>query len=240
MNSLNKTARLAGLLYLIIAILGPIGILYIPSQLVVPGDAAATAGKIVASETLFRISIASDSIVVLAETVLVVLLYVLFRQVSGTVSLAAAFSRLGMAVVQGVNLLNYGFILALVGGAGYLAVFQPNEANALIMLFLDGHQYGVYVWQLFFGLHCLLLGYLVYKSGYFPRILGIVLGVLLVFNAIGYMGNSYVNILVPGNQTVSMAASIFLGLGSLGELAFALWLLIKGVNEPRPANEKAI
>ncbi len=235
LGSNQTTARMAGLLYLIIAVCGPIGMLYVPSVLIIPGDATATANNILASESLFRIGFVSDIIVFLCEIVLVVLLYVLFKPVSETLSLAAAFSRLAMAVVQGINLLNHVFVLLLLSGAGYLAVFKPDQLHALVMLFLNAHDFGAYIWGAFFSLHLVFLGYLVFKSGYFPRILGVVLGVLLVFASIGYLANSLGKIAVPGNEAISMIAMVFIMLGTIGELALALWLLIKGVKEQLPA-----
>ena len=107
MNSIQKTARIAGLLTLMIVVFAPFSVLYVPSILIVPGDAATTANNIMASEGLFRLSIVSDSIVFLIEIVLTVLLYVLLKPVSKTLSLVAAFSRLAMTIVQGINLLNH-------------------------------------------------------------------------------------------------------------------------------------
>src|SRR3990170_9013290 len=107
MNSLKMTARIAGALILIISVFAPFGMLYVPSTLIAPGDATTTASNIMASEGLFRLGIVSDSVVFLIEIVLVVMLYVLLKPVSKTLSLVAAFARLAMAVIQGINLLNY-------------------------------------------------------------------------------------------------------------------------------------
>jgi len=230
MNSNKKIARILGLLYLVIAVVAPFGMLYIPSNLVVPGDAATTANNIMASESLFRIGLVSDSVVFLVEIVLVVLLYVLFRPINKTLSLVAAFSRLAMTVVQGVNLLNHLFPLLLLGGADYLTVFEPDQLYAFVLLFLNAHEYVAYIWGAFFGLHCLFLGYLLFKSGYFPRVLGIVLGILLVFGSLGYLIDSFGNFLFSNfNATVSM---VFLIPGTIGELILTFWLLLKGIKVP--------
>jgi hypothetical protein len=113
--SLNRTARVAEILYLLIAVFAPFSMMYVPSRLIAPGDAATTASHVLASEGLFRFGIASDAIVFLVEIVLTVLLYVLLKPVSKTLSLVAAFSRLAMTVIQGINLLNYVFVLLLCG-----------------------------------------------------------------------------------------------------------------------------
>jgi hypothetical protein len=225
-------ARVAGFLLLIIVVLGPFSLIYVPSALIVPGDATATADNIRASEWLFRLGIVSDSLIFLIEIVLTVILYVLLRPVSRTLSLVAAFARLAMAVIQGINLLPYFTALLLLSGAAYLTVFEPDQLDALVLLFLNAHGYGVYIWQAFFGLHLFVLGYLIFKSGYFPRILG----VLMVFASLGYLLDSFGNFLFPNYKeifgVVVAVTAVF------GELPFFLWLLIKGVNVQR-YNERA-
>jgi hypothetical protein len=168
-------ARLAGVLVLSLVVLGPFSQLYVPSTLIVPGDATATADNIGASGWVFRLGIVSDSLIFLIEIVVSVLLYVLLRPVSRTLSLVLAFARLAMAVIQGINLLPYFTALLLLSGAGYLTVFEPDQLDALALLFLDAHQYVVYIWEIFLGLHLFVLAYLIFKSGYFPRILGVLM-----------------------------------------------------------------
>jgi hypothetical protein len=222
MNSINKTARIAGALILIITVFAPFSMMYVPSNLIVPGDAATTANNIMASEGLFRAGIASDSVVFLIEIVIVVVLYVLLKPVSKTLSLVAAFSRLAMTVIQGINLLNNFTALLLLSGADYLTVFEPDQLHALVLLFLNAHDTVVLIWGLFFGLHLLVLGYLVYKSGYIPRIVG----VLLVFAGLFYLTANFGNILLPKYEEIFAT----IGFLSIIELALPLWLLIKGVN----------
>src|SRR5215211_9042052 len=186
-------ARVAGFLVILLVLLGPFSQLYVPSTLIVPGDATATADNIRASGWLLRLGIVSDSLIFLIEIVVTVLLYVLLRPVSRTLSLVAAFARLAMAIIQGINLLPYFTALLLLSGAGYLTVFEPDQSDALALLFLNAHQYGDYIWQVFFGLHLFVLGYLIFKSGYFRRILGL----LMVLGSLGYLLDSYGNILFP-------------------------------------------
>ncbi|MFB0533833.1 MAG: DUF4386 domain-containing protein [Anaerolineae bacterium] len=231
MNSLKKTARIAGLLILIITVFAPFSMMYVPSNLIVPGDAATTANNIMAFEGLFRAGIASDSVVFLIEIVIVVVLYVLLKPVSKTLSLVAAFSRLAMTVIQGINLLNHFTALLLLSGADYLTVFEPDQLYALVLLFLNAHEYVVLIWGLFFGLHLLVLGYLVYKSGYIPRIVG----VLLVFASLCYLIQTFGNILLPKYEEIFAT----IGFLSIIELAFPLWLLIKGVKDQQPATTEA-
>jgi hypothetical protein len=221
-NSVKATARITGALILIMAIIAPFSMLYVPSALIVSGDAAATANNIMASEALFRLGIVGDSVVFLIEIVLSVLLYVLLRPVSRPLSLIVGFSRLAMTVLQGINLLNSFIPLLLLSGASYLTVFEPDQLQALAMLFLDAHQSVVVIWGLSFGLHLFVLGYLVYKSGYIPRIIG----VLLVVASLCYLIQSFGNILFPNYGEVFA----LVGFISIVEIALPLWLLIKGVN----------
>jgi hypothetical protein len=105
-----------------------------------------------------------------------------------------------------------------------LTAFEPDQLHALVLLFLNAYEDVALIWGTFFGLHTLLLGYLVYKSGYFPSILGI----LLVLAALGYLTDSFGNFLFP--QYAELFASVVIVLAVLGELSFTFWLLIKGVN----------
>lgn len=222
LNSIKKTARIAGLLTLMLVVFAPFSMIYVPSTLIVPGDATATAHRMMASEGLFRLGMVSDSIVFLIEVVLTVLLYVLLKPVSKTLSLVAAFSRLAMTIIQGINLLNHFIVLLLLSDAGYLTVFTPDQLYALVLLFLNAHDYVVLIWGLFFGLHLFVLGYLVYKSGYIPGIVGI----LLIIASLSYLLQSFGNILFP--QYKELFVSV--GYLSIIEIAFPFWLVIKGVN----------
>jgi hypothetical protein len=222
LNSIKATARFAGALILIMAVIAPFGMLYLPSTLIVPGDATATANNIMASESLFRLGIVSDSVVFLIEIVLSVLLYVLLKPVSKTLALVVGFSRLAMTVIQGINILNHFFALLLVSGAGYLTVFEPAQLQALGLLFLNAHQSVVLIWGLSFGLHLFVLGYLVYKSMYIPKFVG----VMLVAASLCYLIQSFGNILFPRYEEILT----LIGLISVVEIALPLWLLIKGVN----------
>ena len=199
------TARIAAILTLLIVVLAPFSMLYIPTTLIVPGDAASTANNIMASQGLFRVGMVTDSLVFLIEIALTVLLYVLVKPVNKTLSLVAAFSRLAMTVIQGINLLNHFIILLLLSGASYLTIFAPDQLQALVMLFLNAHESAVLIWGLFFGLHLLVLGYLVYKSGYLPKVLGI----LLLIVALCYLIQDFGNMLFPEYK------ALFTSIGSL-------------------------
>ena len=127
-----------------------------------------------------------------------------------------------MTVIQGINLLNYVFVLLLVSGTGYLTVFAPDQVHELVLLFLNAHETVVLIWGLAFGLHLLLLGYLVYQSGYLPSLVG----VLLIVAAFCYFIQSFGNLLFPQFK------ALFTTVGALStlEIVLPLWLLMKGVN----------
>jgi len=231
MNSLKKTARIAGILILIISPFAIFSMMYVTSKLIVPGDAWATASNIMASEGLFRLGMVSDSVVFLLEIVIVVMLYVLLKPVSKTLSLVAALSRLAMTVIQGINLLNNFTVLMFLSGADYLTVFEAGQLNSLVLLFLNAYEYVTHIWGLFFSLHLFFLGYLVYKSGYIPRILGIV----LVIASVCYLIQSWGIILLPTYEEIFA----WIGFLSIIEVAFPIWLVIKGVKDKKPATTEA-
>ena len=116
--------------------------------------------------------------------------------------------------------------LLLLSGADYLTVFKSDQLYALVMLFFNAHEYVTYIWGLFFGFHLFVLGYLVYKSNYIPRIVG----VLLVFTSLCYLTQSFGNILLPKYKEIFAT----IGFLSIIELVFPLWLLIKGIKYQQP------
>ena len=221
----RKAARLAGIGYLVIIIAGIFAEFFVRSRLIVWGDAATTAGNIIASEGLFRVGIAGDLIMLIFDAVVALALYVLLKPVNRSIALLAVFFRLIHTAVCGINLLNPVMTAQLLSGADFLAVFDSGQLHALAMLFLDAHRYGYILGLVFFGGHCLLLGYLVYRSGYMPKIIG----VLLVIASLAYLTDSFANILL---SNYAAYADIFLMIVAfpaiVAELSFTLWLLIRG------------
>ena len=223
-------ARVAGFLYLILFVCGPFSMLYVPSTLIVPGDATATAANIVSTQWLFRLGIVGYAVIFLTDIGLSAIFYVLLRPVSPTLSLIAAFSRLAQAIFHGVNLMYSFTALLLLSGAGYLTVFEPGQMQALAYVFLTGHESGVLISQVFFGFHCLVLGYLLYRSSYFPSLLG----VLMVLASLGYLIQSLGTFLLP--QYAEVLAVVVVAPAVIGEMSLTVWLLVKGVRvSPEPA-----
>lgn len=220
-------ARIVGALYLLIFFIGPFAFFMGRTSVVVSGNPAATVNNLLASETMFRLGMVAETVIVLVEIVVSAIIYVLFRSVNRALALAAAFARFAQTVLQAVNLFTAVPALLLLGGTGYMTVFEPDQLNALVLLFLDTNAFVIFIWGVLFGFHLLLLGYLVYKSGFLPRILGI----LLIIGGVGYLAQSYGHILVP--QYDGILSTVVLVLAIPAELAFTVWLLWKGVNVGR-------
>ena len=225
MKSIQRNARFAGVLYLVITAAAILAHIYVPSVIVVPGDAAATANNMIESATLFRLgTVGGELVVLLSEVVLAVVLFVLLKPVNKTLSLIAAVSRLVMTTVHGINMINYFFAMLLVSGTGYLSAFSTEQAQSLAMLFLEAHGYGFTIGIAFLTIHVFVLGYLIFKSGYFPK----VLGVLFIAAGVGYLVDSFALLLSPTYETTP---GIIAAVIAIAEIAFPVWLLIKGVDK---------
>jgi len=211
-------ARVAGALYLVANIFAPFTLLYLPSRFIVRGDAAATANNVIASESLFRFGIVGNLFTFIANIFLALALYQLLKVVNKNMaSLMVILFLVGVPIAM-LNELSQLAILQLLGGADYLKAYPTDQLQALAYLLLRLHDQGLLIAHIFFGLWLLPMGYLVFKSGFIPRIVG----VLLVIAGVGYVVQSFAAFLGYNVNII-----LFTG---LGELVFLLWLLIKGVN----------
>ena len=219
-------ARIGGILYLYIIVAGTFGELFVRDKLIVSGDATATANNIIASQLLWRISIAGELIMLVCSVALALIFYVLLRPVSKNLALLAVFFNLVELAIDAANKLNLFAALFLSGGADYLKAFDPHQLHALAYLSLKLFDYGFGISLVFFSFVCLIFGYLLFRSGYFPK----TLGVLMTIAGLSYLTNSFTLILAP-----TYAGTIFpiLVLALIGELSFCLWLIVKGVNVPK-------
>ena len=217
-------ARFAGVLYLIITVAAIFAHMVIPDQFIVAGDPAATATNIAANESMFRLgTVGNELIILLSEIVLSVVLYVLLKPVNKTLSLIAAVSRLAMTTIHGLNLLNYYFVFQLLNGGSITTAFGPDQVNALVTLFLDAHSIGFAIGIAFLVPHVLILGYLIMKSGYFPKVLGF----LFIAAGFGYLFDVAGLLLVSSYTTTpGLIATVI----AVAEIAFPIWLRVKGVN----------
>lgn len=224
MGSLSRNARIAGLLYLMLVLVGPVRLIYIPSVLFVTGNAAATVHNIASHEVLFRIGIFADLV---AATLDIFVLLALYRLLNGVDrNLAAIMVIFGLidVPIYFINTLNDVGALLFARGADFLSAFGQSQRDAMTMLFVNLHHYGVVVNEVFWGLWLLPFGILVYKSGFLPRILG----VWLVLNCFAYLAEDFTGVLVP--QYANMVANVAFPL-QLGEVAIMLRLIIMGATQ---------
>jgi hypothetical protein len=230
MKTSKKISRITGALYLIIIFSGMFAEFFVRANLIVPGDAFATSSNIIASESLFRFNIFADLIMVLCDIGLAILFYFLLKPVSKPLALLASFFRLAQATALGVNLSNMFFVLQLISGANYLSVFGPDQLQAFVMMFLDSHSTGYTLALVFFGFNLIILGILMYKSGYFPKTLGI----MIIFAASAYLLDAFAKILLSDYSSyVEILTIVVLVPAFIGELSLCLWLLFKGVEDDR-------
>jgi hypothetical protein len=220
-------ARIGGILYLFIIVVGIVGEILVRGRLIVEGDAAATANNILGSETLFRVGLAGDILGYVASIAVAMILYVLLTPVSRNLALLSAFLTITSNAIFGLNGLFHLAAVVVLGDGDALPGFDPQQVQALAYLSLRLHGYGFAIGLIFFGCFLVLLGYLIYRSGYLPRSIG----VLLAIGGLGYLTNSFAQILAP-----ALAASLLpwvLLPSFLAELGLALWLTVKGVNVPK-------
>ncbi|NUM43173.1 MAG: DUF4386 domain-containing protein [Anaerolineales bacterium] len=219
-KSIQRTARLAGFLYLLLLPLGIFGLLYVPIAFVVPGDATATATNIANSISVYRLSILTALLIQIVNISVVLTLYQLLKSVNKYMaSLMVIFIFLAAPIAM-LSEINQFAVLALLNGTDHLAVFNTAQLQALVVFFLDMHDYGVSIASIFWGFWLFPMGYLVFKSGFLPKFLGI----LLMIGCFGYLIDFFAPFFFP-NLEITVSQFTF-----IGELLFPLWLLIKGVN----------
>ena len=213
-------ARIAGVLYLLMIPLGIFGIMYVPTALIVSGDAAATANNILANESLFRLSILSALLIQIVQIFLVLVLYKLLKYVNKIHAVLMVVFALAAVPIAKLNELNQYAVLLLLNGADYLTLFGADQLHSQVMFFLDLHEHGIFIAQLFWGLWLFPMGYLVFKSGFLPKFIG----VLLMIGCFGYVIDAVIFYLSPDiDITIS-------GFTFIGEVLLPLWLVIKGVD----------
>ena len=214
-------ARLAGVFTLLEGVTSVLGFLRIPGQFIVTNDAAATAANILGNETLFRSAITLALISVAFHIAWVVLFYHLFKPVNRTLSLLAAFVGLTAIALQAVSAMIQSAPLSILHGEAFSSAFTAEQLQALayLSLRLAGQTFNTYL--VFFGIRCLLTGYLIFRSGFIPRLVG-VLEMLA--------GAAYLVLLWPPLASALHPYYLFFG---VGELVLLLWLLVKGVDSER-------
>lgn len=221
-------ARLTGGFYLAIAVAGVFSIAYVPSQLMVTGDAQATVSNILSRRGLYQFGIGADALLMLLEIMVVAMLYFMFRHVNETLSMAAALARLSMVGVMAAMLFFHAGTLALIEPGEMLASFSADQRTDLAGLMLSIHDSGVWIWQAFFFLHLLILGQLVARSGRFP----VLLGHAMTLGGFGYLVDSVHAFAAPNSDIIGVIKIGLLAVVTLAELSFALWLLLRAPADP--------
>ena len=230
-RSPKRLARIAGLLYLAVGILGAFAFAAVYSAMYVAGDAAATAGNLVANAGLVKIGVAADLIQVVVWVFLALTLYVLLRHVSGY---AARAMVVLVAIGASISFLNILFEfqgMRIATDPTYTATVGTAGSTALAMVMLDLQHYGYAIAGIFFGLWLVPLGYLTFKSGMFPKVLGIV----LVVGGIGYLFDTLAAFVAPELTPIIHPIAALLGI--VAEVSLLAYLLVKGARDPRQSDE---
>lgn len=223
MNSTKSKARTAGLLYLALALTGIFSLMYVPSTLIVFGDATATANNITSSELLYRTGILIGLVSNVIFVFLALALYRLFKEVNHKQAILMVILVMISVATSFVNTINQIAPLIILSGADFLVVFEKPQLDAAAYGFIRLHSYGIQILQIFWGLWLFPFGLLVYRSRFIPKILG----VLLVIAGSGYLLSSFTFLVLPQYQDgISLLTTIL----EAAELPIIFWLLIVGAN----------
>lgn len=217
-------ARIGGVLYLIIIVVGLFGEAFVRDRLIVSGDATATAANIRSMESLWRFHIAAELFLLICAVALLLILVVLLKPVSRELAWLAAFFNLVSIGLEGATTLYLLEALFPLGNAGYLKAFAPEQLYAMASLSLKSHSYGFGVSLIFFGCFCLVIGHLIFRSSYLPK----AVGVLMQIAGLSYLTNSFALVLAPTFANRLFPAILLPAF--IGEVSLCFWLLVKGVN----------
>ncbi|RMG74325.1 MAG: DUF4386 domain-containing protein [Bacteroidetes bacterium] len=219
----RRAYRLTGFFYLLVIICAGLSQGYIRGTLVVPGDAAATAAQILGHGGLFRMGITLDLVAFLLDVVISMMLYPMFRSYGKTLALISSALRLiAHPAIGSLNLLHHYMAAEVLGGAGFLTVFEPAQLEALSLLFMQAHTYGYLIAGAFFGLHCLLLGIQIFRSTEIPNLFG----AFLLGSGAGYVIETFGNFSLPGYEAYT---ALIVGVAAaIGEVSLTFYFLIKG------------
>lgn len=222
-NFQRTRARITGFLYLLIIICAGYSQGFVRESLIVFDDAIVTAENILSEEGLFRLGLVADLIAFLLDAVVAILLYQLLKPAGKTLAMiATTFRLLAHPAIASINLLNHMMVLEVLK-SGHEMEFSALQTLSLAMTFLEAHRTGYLIAGAFFGIHCLLLGFLIYRSGKIPQVFGF----LMIGAAMGYTMESFGNFLFPGNETW-LAWAVGLS-AAIGEVGLTFYLIIKGV-----------
>ncbi len=223
-RSPQRYARAAGALYLVIIILGIFGEAFVRSRIIVAGDIMATAANLRSMESLWRLGIAAEFVSLSCVIAPAMAYFVLLRPVSKELIILATFFRMSATIVEAVAALNLDIALFPIDNAGMLKGFTPEQLAGLANLAIRSHSHGFSLALMFTGFCFLIHGYLIFKSGFLPK----ALGVMIQLGGGGYLTNSFTLILAPA--LVGQVFPIIIVPVFIAETSLSLWLLAKGVN----------
>ena len=221
----RKTARMAGLFYLIF-ILTTVLATAVRGRFIVSGDAVATANNIVSSQGLFRVGFVTELVSAVFFVLAAWALYALLKPVNRNLALLFLLLNLGGVAVECLNALNLYASLQLLSGANYLTAFQTGQLQALAMSYLDLYTNGFLIAQIFFSVWLLPLGYLVYKSRFLPKFLGL----LLILDFFGNMSWFLQGFLLPDYKILAYPGN---AISLIAEISLTVWLLVMAVKEQK-------
>jgi hypothetical protein len=219
--SAQRYAKFAGILLLLSALGGGFGEAYFPSKLIVSNDAAATAKNIHDLNWLYRLSFAGYLVEAICDIALSLVFYVLLRPVNRYVSLLAAFFGLVSTTLFAAAEMFYFAPPLLLKDAAYLKTFSPDQLNTLVLLSLKFYAYGAGIFMVFYGTATLIRGYLIFRSEYLPKFLG----VLLIVAGLGFVVKNFLQVLAPAYASDFFLLPVFLAL-----IAMIAWFLVKGID----------
>ena len=235
----KKTARKAGLLYLVIVLTGIFSLGYVPSKLIVWDNPSSTFHNIVSSELLFRLGIFGGLLCYTFFLFLPVVLYKLLKPVNEKYAKLMVLLAIVSVPISFINIQNKFTILSLISNPDYLKIFSTDQLQSQVLFYLNQYESGIRIVSIFWGLWLFPFGYLVLKSGFLPKILGI----LLMLGCLGYLINFVGYSLVSNYSKIGISSYISLP-ASLGEIGTCLWLLIMGAKDnlktQTPATNKGI
>ena len=222
--NVQRYARVAGVLFLLSIVAGGFGEAYVPSKLIVSGDAAATVANLRNFDFLYRLGFAAFLTESLCDITLALILYSLLKPVSKQLSLLAAFLGLVGTALFAFAELFYFAPLVIMKGAGYLQTFSPDQLNSLALLSLKFYGFAGMIFTAYYGMAWIVRAYLIFRSGYMPKFIG----VLMAIGGIGFVARNFAMILAP-----AYASDVLLMLMFPGGLILTMWLLVKGVDGPK-------
>jgi len=227
----RQAAVVAGAGYLVIFVLAIFAEFFVRATLVVPDDAAATVANLLSSSGQFRAGIVGYLVAAVFDVVVALALYVFFAPVSRSLALLAAWMRLVHALVFALAVGNLLSAARLAGGADVLAAMDAGTRQAQVMLSLEAFNNEWLIGLLFFGVHCLLLGWLILRSGQVPRLIGF----LLMIAGVSYVADTLANFVLPNYNNYAAIFLLIVAVPAIiAEMSLCPWLLIRG-GQPRPA-----